>query len=80
LGIGIKPSRWASFLSALRARRMASAFSRVLRSDGFSYALRRFISRKTPSRWDPESLIYIVVANEYLQNVSNLLLGAVNAF
>src|SRR5271166_3661382 len=29
---------------------MASAFSRVLRSDGFSYALRRFISRKTPSR------------------------------
>jgi len=50
LGIGIKPSRWACFLAALRARRMASAFSRVLRSDGFSYALRRFISRKTPSR------------------------------
>src|SRR5215471_8850323 len=50
LGMGIKPSRWASFLAALRARRMASAFSRVLRSDGFSYALRRFISRKTPSR------------------------------
>jgi len=49
-GMGIKPSRWASFLAALRARRMASAFSRVLRSDGFSYALRRFISRKTPSR------------------------------
>jgi hypothetical protein len=49
-GIGIKPSRWACFLAALRARRMASAFSRVLRSDGFSYALRRFISRKTPSR------------------------------
>src|SRR5262249_4623882 len=39
-----------SFLAALRARRTASAFSRVLRSDGFSYALRRFISRKTPSR------------------------------
>src|SRR5262249_1304079 len=50
LGIGIKPSRWACFLAALRARRTASAFSRVLRSDGFSYALRRFISRKTPSR------------------------------
>jgi hypothetical protein len=50
LGLGIKPSRWACFLAALRARRMASAFSRVLRSDGFSYALRRFISRKTPSR------------------------------
>jgi len=50
LGIGIKPSRWASLLAALRARRMASAFSRVLRSDGFSYALRRFNSRKTPSR------------------------------
>src|SRR5262249_24357836 len=50
LGMGIKPSRWASFLAALRERRMASAFSRVLRSDGFSYALRRFISRKTPSR------------------------------
>jgi hypothetical protein len=49
-GIGIKPSRWACFLAALRVRRMASAFSRVLRSDGFSYALRRFISRKTPSR------------------------------
>src|SRR5271165_2690231 len=29
---------------------MASAFSRVLRSEGFSYALRRFISRRTPSR------------------------------
>src|SRR5262249_34906863 len=40
-GIGIKPSRWACFLAALRVRRMASAFSRVLRSDGFSYALRR---------------------------------------
>src|SRR5262249_11140419 len=50
LGIGIKPSRCASFLAALRARRTASAFSRVLRSDGFSYALRRFISRKIPSR------------------------------
>jgi hypothetical protein len=50
LGMGIKPSRWASFLAALRARRIASAFSRVLRSDGFSYALRRFISRKMPSR------------------------------
>ena len=50
LGIGIKPSRCASFLAALRARRMASAFSRALRSDGFSYALRRFISRKMPSR------------------------------
>src|SRR5262249_16354473 len=50
LGMGIRPSRWASFLAALLARRMASAFSRVLRSDGFSYALRRFISRKTPSR------------------------------
>jgi hypothetical protein len=49
-GMGIKPSRCASFRAALRARRMASAFSRVLRSDGFSYALRRFISRKTPSR------------------------------
>jgi hypothetical protein len=49
-GMGIKPSRWASFLAALRARRIASAFSRVLRSDGFSYALRRFISRKRPSR------------------------------
>ena len=36
LGIGIKPSRCASFLAALRARRTASAFSRVLRSDGFS--------------------------------------------
>src|SRR5262249_20213219 len=48
-GMGIKPSRWASFLAALRARRMASAFSRVFRSDGFSYALPRFISRKTPS-------------------------------
>ncbi len=50
LGMGIKPSRCASFLAALRARRIASAFSRVLRSDGFSYALRRFISRKMPSR------------------------------
>src|SRR5262245_50280854 len=50
LGSGIKPSRCASFLAALRARRTASAFSRVLRSDGFSYALRRFISRKMPSR------------------------------
>jgi Fe-S-cluster containining protein len=49
-GSGIKPSRCASFLAALRARRTASAFSRVLRSDGFSYALRRFISRKMPSR------------------------------
>src|SRR5436189_234013 len=50
LGMGIKPSRCTSFLAALRARRIASAFSRVLRSDGFSYALRRFISRKMPSR------------------------------
>ena len=33
LGMGIKPSRCACFLAALRARRMASAFSRVLRSD-----------------------------------------------
>src|SRR5262249_16511097 len=41
LGMGIKPSRCACFLAALRARRTASAFSRVLRSDGFSYALRR---------------------------------------
>src|SRR6516164_3148738 len=49
-GMGSKPSRCACFLAALRARRMASDFSRVLRSDGFSYALRRFISRKTPSR------------------------------
>src|SRR5205823_14007382 len=39
LGIGIRPSRWACFLAALRARRMASAFSRFLRSEGFSYAL-----------------------------------------
>src|SRR5262245_24779707 len=36
LGIGIRPSRWACFRAALRARRTASAFSRVLRSDGFS--------------------------------------------
>ncbi len=43
LGMGIKPSRCASFLAALRARRIA-----------------------------PESLIDIVVANEYLQNVSDL--------
>jgi len=50
LGVGMSPSRWACLRAALRARRMASAFSRVLRSDGFSYALRRFISRKTPSR------------------------------
>jgi len=50
LGLGIRPSRWASFRAAFRARRMASDFSRALRSDGFSYALRRFISRKTPSR------------------------------
>jgi hypothetical protein len=49
-GMGISPSRWASFLAALHARRIASAFSRVLRTDGFSYALLRFISRKTPSR------------------------------
>jgi hypothetical protein len=45
----------------LRARRTASAFSRVLRSDGFSYALRRFISRKTPSRciavWMPMAAV-----------------------
>ena len=46
----MSPSRCAYLRAALRARRMASAFSRVLRSDGFSYALRRFISRKTPSR------------------------------
>src|SRR6266508_723708 len=50
LGMGSKPSRCASFLAALRPRRIPSAFSRVLRSDGFSYALRRFISRKMPSR------------------------------
>jgi|SRR5215471_19095091 hypothetical protein len=40
----------------------------------FSYALRRFISRKNALAlhlllWDPESLIDIVVANEYPQNV-----------
>src|SRR5882757_9476615 len=29
LGMGIRPSRWASFLAAFRARRTASAFSRV---------------------------------------------------
>src|SRR5262245_34055480 len=78
-GIGIKPSRWACFLAALRVRRMASAFSRVLRSDGFSYALRRFISRKTPSRCifflRTLSACDIVVANDDLQDVSNLLLA-----
>ena len=36
LGGGISPSRCACFRAALRARRMASAFSRALRSDGFS--------------------------------------------
>jgi hypothetical protein len=36
LGLGISPSRWACFRAAFRARRIASAFSRFLRSDGFS--------------------------------------------
>src|SRR5581483_7984874 len=36
--------------NALRCRRIASAFSRARRSDGFSYARRFFISRKVPSR------------------------------
>src|SRR5215475_6644354 len=75
LGSGIKPSRCASFLAALRARRTASAFSRVLRSDGFSYALRRFISKNALALHllfeGPESLFDIVIANEYPQNVSN---------
>ena len=35
-GGAMSPSRWACFRAALRARRMASAFSRALRSDGFS--------------------------------------------
>jgi hypothetical protein len=36
LGLGISPSRGACFRAALREHRMASAFSRFLRSDGFS--------------------------------------------
>src|SRR5262249_46824617 len=36
--------------NALRVRRTASAFCRARRSDGFSYARRRFISRNVPSR------------------------------
>jgi hypothetical protein len=36
LGVGISPSRCACLRAAFRARRIASAFSRVLRSDGFS--------------------------------------------
>jgi hypothetical protein len=36
LGAGMRPSRCACFRASLRARRMASAFSRVLRSEGFS--------------------------------------------
>src|SRR6516225_6231147 len=35
-GVGIRPPRWALFRASLRARRIASAFSRVLCSDGFS--------------------------------------------
>ena len=43
-------SRSARLRASLRARRIASAFSRARRSEGFSYALRCFISRKMPSR------------------------------
>jgi hypothetical protein len=35
-GAGRRPSRWACLRAALRARRTASAFSRVFFSDGFS--------------------------------------------
>jgi hypothetical protein len=35
-GSGMRPSRCACFLASLRARRIASPFSRVLRSEGFS--------------------------------------------
>lgn len=35
-GAAIRPSRIISFRASFRARRMASAFSRMVRSDGFS--------------------------------------------
>src|SRR5437879_2749996 len=35
-GAAMRPSRWACLRASLRARRTASAFSRVDRSDGFS--------------------------------------------
>ena len=74
--MGIKPSRWACFLAALRARRTASAFSRVLRSDGFSYAFATLHLTKNALALqllfeDPERLIDIVVANEYPQMFSD---------
>src|SRR5215204_4293819 len=50
LGSGISPSRCAFLRASFRARRIASDFSRFFRSEGFSYELRCFISRNTPSR------------------------------
>jgi hypothetical protein len=72
----MSPSRCACFRAALRARRIASAFSRVLPLGRFfigfaalhlaknALALHFLLQR-------PESLIDIVVANEYLQVFSN---------
>ena len=47
---GMRPSRCAFLRASLRERRIASDFSRFLRSDAFSYERCRFISRNTPSR------------------------------
>lgn len=49
-GAGRRPSRCACFLASFFARLIASPFSRTRRSEGFSYAFRAFISRKSPSR------------------------------
>ena len=49
-GFGRRPSRWARLRASFRARRTDSAFRRALASDGFSKAVRAFISLKTPSR------------------------------
>src|ERR1700722_18687519 len=48
--IGNRPSRCARLRASLRARRMASAFSRAFFSEGFSEWPRSFILRKFHSR------------------------------
>jgi len=78
--MGIKPSRWACFLAALRR------VGRLPPSRG-SCARRFFIRLATLHLTKnalalhlllehAESLIDVVVANEYLQNVSNRVAGA----
>jgi hypothetical protein len=72
-GAAITRSRIACFRACLRARRSASALSRVVLSDGFPWNRRRFISRKIPSRCifffrTTQCLVDIVVANKNLQD------------